>query len=279
MRQYLDGSVPAEQLLVGRINTLVNAVEYTWFTRGENVLYWHWSPDYGWAMNMQIRGYNETLITYIVAACSPTFAISKAVYQQGYARNGGIRNGNIYYGYVLPLGESYGGPLFFTQYSFLGLDPRNLSDTYASYWQQNVNQTLINRSYCINNPRNYLGYSTDCWGLSACDIPFGYEANSPTNDNGVIAPTAALSSMAYTPAESMKALHHYYYILGNRLFGDYGFYDAFDETEGWWASSTLAIDQGPIICMIENYRTGLLWNLFMSNPEVNTGLTALGFTH
>ncbi|HNY02425.1 MAG TPA: glucoamylase family protein [Bacteroidales bacterium] len=279
MRQYLNGSVPAEQALKERITALVNAVDYTWFTRGENVLYWHWSPDYGWAMNMPIRGYNETLITYIVAACSPTHPIAPAVYHQGYARNGAIRNGNSYYGYVLPLGEAYGGPLFFTHYSFLGLDPRNLSDAYANYWQQNVNQSLINRQYCITNPKKFLGYSTDCWGLTACDNPWGYNAHSPTNDLGVIAPTAALSAFPYTPAESMRALHHYYYILGNRMFGPYGFYDAFDETEGWWASSTLAIDQGPIVCMIENYRSGLLWDLFMSCPEVPAGLDALGFSH
>lgn len=279
MRQYLNTSIPAEQLLIGRINTLVNAVEYTWFTRGENVLYWHWSPDYGWAMNMQIRGYNETLITYVMAACSPTYAIAPSVYHSGYASNGGIRNGNSYYGYVLPLGEPYGGPLFFTHYSFLGLDPRNLTDTYASYWQQNVNQSLINNAHCIQNPGKYIGYSTDCWGLTACDNPWGYEAHSPTNDLGVIAPTAAVSSIPYTPVESLKAIRHYYYILGNRMFGEYGFYDAFDMTDGWWASSTLAIDQGPIICMIENYRSGLLWNLFMSCPEVQTGLTSLGFTY
>ncbi len=279
MRQYLNAAVPAEQLLIGRINALVNAVEYTWFTQGQNVLYWHWSPDYGWAMNMQIRGYNETLITYVMAASSPTHAIAPAAYHQGYARNGAIKNGNSYYGYTLPLGEAYGGPLFFTQYSFLGLDPRNLSDQYANYWTQNVNQSLINMQHCIHNPKKWLGYSADCWGLTACDNPWGYNAHSPTNDLGVIAPTAALSAMPFTPAESMKALHHFYYLLGNRLFGDYGFYDSFDETEGWWASSTLAIDQGPIVCMIENHRSQLLWNLFMSCPEVQSGLTSLGFTY
>ncbi len=279
LRQYLTSTVPAEKNMIDRINVLLNGVEYDWFTRGQNVLYWHWSPNYNWAMNMQIRGYNETLITYVVAATSTSHPISPAVYHQGYARNGAIMNGNSYYGYTLPLGESYGGPLFFTHYSFLGLNPKNLKDIYADYWQQNVNQSLINWSYCAQNPRNWIGYSSSCWGLTASDNPWGYEAQSPTNDLGVITPTAAISALPYCPEQSMKAIHRFYYNLGNRLWGEYGFYDAFDPTEGWWADSSLAIDEGPIICMIENYRTGLLWNLFMSAPEVNAGLTKLGFTY
>ena len=279
MRQYLNPATPAEQILITRISALTNAIEYDWFTRGQNVLYWHWSPDYGWAMNMQIRGYNETLITYVVAATSTTHPIAPAAYHQGYASNGAIRNGSSYYGYLLPLGESYGGPLFFTHYSFLGLNPKNLVDVYANYWQQNVNQSLINRSYCMENPKNYVGYSGACWGLTACDNPWGYDAHSPANDLGVIAPTAAISALPYTPDQSMSAIRFYYYTLGDHLWGTYGFYDSFDATEGWWADSYLAIDQGPIICMIENYRSGLLWNLFMSAPEVKTGLTKLGFTY
>jgi len=280
MRQYLDPAVPAEQALAERIRILTDGVEYDWFTRGgQNVLYWHWSPNVGWVMNMQIRGYNETLITYVVAATSTTHPVASAVYHQGYARSGAIVNGNSYYGYVLPLGESYGGPLFYTHYSFLGLNPTNLVDAYADYWLQNVNQSLINRAYCMANPKNFIGYSSDCWGLTACDNPWGYNAHSPTNDLGVIAPTAAVSALPYTPAESMAAIRFFYYTLGDRLWGEYGFYDAFAVNEGWWADSYLAIDQGPIVCMIENYRSGLLWDLFMSSPEVQAGLTKLGFTY
>ena len=278
-RQYLDQNITAEKSLIDRINILLNGVEYDWFTRGLNVLYWHWSPNYNWAMNMPVRGYNETLITYVVAASSTTHTISKAVYQQGYAQNGAIKNGNSYLGYILPLGDSYGGPLFFTQFSYLGLNPVHLQDIYASYMLQNVNQSLINWAYCSQNPKNWVGYSASCWGLTASDNPWGYDAQSPTNDLGVITPTAAISALPYTPEQSMKAIHQFYYVLGNRLWGEYGFYDAFDITEGWWADSTLAIDQGPIICMIENYRTSLLWNLFMSAPEVDAGLTKLGFTY
>jgi hypothetical protein len=279
VRQYLNPANPIEQNLITRIDAITDAVEYDWFTRGQNVLYWHWSPNSGWIMNMQIRGYSETLITYIVAAASTTHPISAAVYHQGYAQNGNIRNGNSYYGYLLPLGPAYGGPLFFTQYSFLGLDPRNLSDQYASYWEQNVNQSLINWSYCYTNPKGYLGYSKSCWGLTASDNPWGYNAQSPTNDLGVISPTAAVSAIAFTPAQSMDAIRFFYYTVGDKLWGEYGFYDAFAPTEGWWANSYIAIDQGPMICMIENYRSGLLWDLFMSHPKVDAALAKLGFTH
>lgn len=279
MRQYLNATDAGEKNLIDRINALCDSVDYNWFTRGEDVLYWHWSPDYGWAMNMKIQGYNETLITYVVAASSRTHPISAAAYTKGYAKNGAIVNGNIYYGYTLPLGPAYGGPLFFTHYSFLGLDPRNLSDQYADYWKQNVNQSLINHAYCVDNPHNYVGYGPHSWGLTASDNPWGYNAHSPTNDLGVISPTAAISAIAYTPEQSMDAIRHFYYYLGDRLWGEYGFYDAFDPTEVWWADSYLAIDQGPIICMIENHRTALLWNLFMSCPEIQKGLDTLGFNY
>nr|PZN52423.1 MAG: hypothetical protein DIU61_11495 [Bacteroidota bacterium] len=279
-RQYLDAGVAAELELINRINALWHSVEWDWYTRGgQNVLYWHWSPDKNWIMNHRIQGYNECLITYVLAASSPTHTIDAEVYHQGWAQSGAIVNGETYYGITLPLGSDYGGPLFFSHYSFLGLDPRNLSDAYANYWTQNVNHTLINRAYCAANPRGYVGYSDDCWGLTASDNHQGYSAHSPTNDLGVITPTAALSSMPYTPDESLEAARFFYYKLGDRLWGDYGFYDAFNITEQWFANSWLAIDQGPIIVMIENHRTGLLWDLFMSCPEIQDGLTKLGFSY
>jgi hypothetical protein len=188
-------------------------------------------------------------------------------------------NNKSFYGIHLPLGHDYGGPLFFAHYSFLGLDPRNLSDQYASYWTQNVAHSKINQAYCIANPRKFVGYSADCWGLTASDIQNGYTASSPTNDRGVIAPTAAISSIPYTPEESLKAIRFFYYILGDKLWGEYGFYDAFNLTNLWVASSYLAIDQGPIICMIENYRSGMLWETFMLNADVQEGLNKLDFTY
>jgi hypothetical protein len=279
-RQYFSKPTPEEAKLRSDINEIWETVEWSWFRReGQNTLYWHWSPDYGWEMNHQIRGWDECLIAYVLAASSPTYPIPKVVYDEGWARNGSMRNGASYYGLTLPLGSSYGGPMFFAHYSFLGLNPKNLRDTYASYWTQNVNHTLINMNYCIQNPLNYRGYSADCWGLTASDGDQGYSAHSPTNDRGVITPTAALSSMPYTPVESMKALHFFYYKLGDLIWSEHGFHDAFNLTTGWFDKRYLAIDQGPIIVMIENHRTGLLWDIFMSCPEIQAGLTKLGFTY
>lgn len=277
-RQYFNGIDAAETQLRTDINSIWNAVEWDWFRQNnQEVLYWHWSPTYTWQMNHPIKGWNESLITYVLAASSTTHSIPKSVYTAGWASNGGMVNGNTYLGYTLPLGPEKGGPLFFAHYSFLGIDPNNLTDQYAAYFTQNRNHTLINYNHCIANPGKYFGYSDSCWGLTASDINNGYNASSPTNDVGVIAPTAALSSFPYTPAESMKALKFFYYVLGNKIWRDYGFVDAFSLHQPWFADSYLAIDQGPIIVMIENYRSGLLWDLFMSCPEVKTGMKNLGF--
>lgn len=278
VRQYLDTTNSSEKQIVDKINTLLSGIEWSWYTKNnEDVLYWHWSPTVGWAMNMQVRGYNEALITYFMAATSTTYPINASVYHKGWANNGGIANGKSFYGIKLPVGYDYGGPLFFAHYSFLGLNPTNLSDQYANYWEQNVSHTLINRLHCINNPGRFLLYSAQCWGLTASDDNTGYGVHEPTRDIGVISPTAALSSFPYTPEYSMEALKFFYYVLGDRIWGEYGFYDAFNPTVGWWGNSYLAIDQGPIIVMIENHRSGLCWNLFMSAPEVQAAITKLGF--
>jgi len=281
-RQYFDNTSNIQETQLREIiNTLWQNVEWDWFRKNnENALYWHWSPTDGWAMNMKVQGWNEALMVYILAASSPTHTIDRTVYENGWALNGGIRLNQSYYGIPLQLGEPYGGPLFFAHYSFLGLDPRNLSDQYANYWQQNVNHSLINYSYCKANPNGNRGYGPDCWGLTASDVPDGYSASSPTSDIGVIAPTAAISSIPYTPAESMNAIRFFYYKLGDKIWADnYGFVDAFSMRDTWFATSHLAIDQGPEIVMIENYRSGLIWNLFMSAPEIQTGLTKLGFSY
>ena len=277
-RQYFNTGDATETALRTKINNLWNKVEWDWFRQGnQQVLYWHWSPDKAWIMNAPIRGWNEALITYIMAASSNTHSIDSGVYKNGWALNGSIKNGATYYGYTLPLGPSFGGPLFFEHYTFMGVNPNSLTDPYAAYQTQTTNHTLINYNYCKANPNNYYGYSDSCWGLTAGDIPNGYAANSPTSDIGVITPTAALSSFPYTPTQSMQALKFFYYKLGDKLWGQYGFYDAFSLKDTWFASSTLAIDQGPIIVMIENHRSGLVWNLFMSCPEVKAGLLKLGF--
>jgi hypothetical protein len=262
--QYFSGADEAD--IREAIDRIWRGVEWDWYTRGgQNVLYWHWSPDKDWAMNMKIQGWNEALIVYVLAASSPTHPISADVYHKGWARNGSMK-------------PSQNGPLFFAHYSFLGMNPHGLKDTYcSSYWDQNVAHAQYNYDYCVRNPGKHSGYSADCWGLTASDIPNGYTASAPSNDVGVIAPTAALASMPYLPEKCMAALHTFYYIYGDKLWGDYGFRDAFCLDKNWFAPSYIAIDQGPIVLMIENYRTGLLWNLFMADTDVQKGLTRLGF--
>lgn len=277
-RQYFDGNTNAEKNIRQRITALWEAVEWTWYTQGQNVLYWHWSPDYGFKIGLQIRGWNEALIVYVLAASSPTYPIDPEVYHQGWGRGGAMKNGNSYYDITLPLGPKKGGPLFFAHYSFIGLNPKGLTDRYADYWKQNKAHALINYKYCMKNPLGYRGYGGAAWGLTSSDGPDGYAMHSPTQDLGVITPTAAISSIPYTPEKSLAAMHYFYEELGDRLWGRYGFHDAYSLQYRWFAESYLAIDQGPIVAMIENYRTGLLWELFMSDTDVKRGLTRLGFS-
>ncbi len=281
-RQYFSSADATETDLRNKINIIYNGVEWNWYRQNnQNVLYWHWSLDKGWLINQQISGWNEALIVYTLAASAPSAAnrIPPIVYTNGWARNGAMVNNNTYFGFQLPLGPALGGPLFLSQCSFLGINPNGLNDAYADYKKQVTNHTKINYEYCRANPKGWNGYSNLCWGLTASDVPNGYNANEPgNNDIGVISPTAAISSMPFTPTESINALKFFYYKLGDKVWGQYGFYDAFKLSDPWFASSNLAIDQGPIIIMIENYRTGLLWNLFTSAPEVKAGMLSLGFS-
>jgi hypothetical protein len=227
-------------------------------------------------MNFALRGFNETHILYILAKASPKHSIPSSLYSSGWAGQNYV-NGQKYYGIKLDVGTSRGGPLFFSHYSYLGFDPRNKKDAYCNYFNRNQAHSLINRAYCIENPKKYPNYSESCWGLTASDNPTGYSAHEPNNDNGTITPTAALSSMPYTPKESLAALKYFYNTYGKKVWGEMGFYDAFNVSKNWFSSSYLAIDQGPIIDMIENHRTGLLWNNFMKNPEIAPALSSLGF--
>ncbi len=279
-RAYFNAESPVENELRNRISWLWNDIEWNWFTRdGQDVLYWHWSPNNGWAMNFPVRGFNECLIMYVLAAAGERYPVPASVYHNGWAQSNFFNNGKEFYGIKLPLGFDYGGPLFFSHYSFLGLNPRGLKDRYADYWEQNRNHTLINREHCVRNPNGFKGYGPNSWGLTASDTYNGYNAHSPTNDFGTITPTAALSAFPYTPEYSMQALRHFYEDLGDKIWSEYGFVDAFNETRNWYANSHLAIDQGPIIVMIENHRSGLLWKLFMGIPEIQKGLRKLGFEH
>ncbi|MCG2615923.1 beta-glucosidase [Terrimonas sp. NA20] len=283
VRQYYKDGSPAEKALAARIDKLWREIEFDWYRNGKNALYWHWSPNYGWDMNFAVSGYNECLIMYILAAASPTHGVAAEVYHDGWAENGKIREPREALGYTLQLrhhGAPNGGPLFWAHYSYLGLDPRGLKDQYADYWMENQHQALINYQWCVNNAKGFKGYGPDSWGLTSSYSVKGYSGHAPSaeRDLGVISPTAALSSFPYTPDQSMAAMKHWYNDKKDKLWGSYGFYDAFSETDNWFLPRYLAIDQGPIVVMMENHRTGLLWNLFMSCPEVKTGLKKLGFS-
>jgi hypothetical protein len=178
----------------------------------------------------------------------------------------------------MPLGPEGGGPLFLSQYSFLGLDPRGLRDRYADYGEQARAHALVNRAHCLANPHDWRGYGPAFWGLTAGDDPAGYVAHAPDNDTGVVCPTAALASLPFAPAETMPVLRHLHDDLGDRLFGEGGFADGISLHHDWTAESRLAIDQGPIVVALENHRSGLLWRLFMGRPEVRRGLARLGFS-
>jgi hypothetical protein len=283
VRQYLKNGNDNEQTLANRIDKLWKDVDFNWYRNGKNVLYWHWSPTYAWEMNFPVTGYNECLIMYVLGASSPTHGIPAEVYHEGWAQNGKINHTTTKYGHTLTLShngaQEYGGPLFWSHYSYLGLDPRGLKDRYADYWKENKNHVLIDYEWCVENPKHFKGYGPDSWGLTSSYSVKGYSGHAPgmQRDLGVISPTAALSSMPYTPEQSMRAMKHWYNDLGDKVYGIYGFYDAFSETDNWFPKRYLAIDEGPIVVMMENYRSALLWNLFMSCPEVQQGLKKLGF--
>jgi len=281
VRQYFDDSNdPVETEIRSRATQMWEQVEWNWYLqhRGSQVLYWHWSPNYGWRINHAIRGYNECMIAYLLAIASPTHPIPASCYYNGWASAASYANSNTYYGYRQWVGPEKGGPLFFTHYSHLGFDPRNKSDDFCNYFDNSRNISLINRAHCIDNPFGHAGYSDLVWGLTASFNPWGYSAHSPTNDNGTISPTAALSAMPYVPDESMATLNEFYYTYGANLWCPFGFSDAFNLSQNWFAHGCLAIDQGPIVIMVENFRTQLCWDLFMANPEIQPMLDAIGWT-
>ncbi|MEK6479466.1 glucoamylase family protein [Catalinimonas sp. 4WD22] len=283
VRQYFRDGNEEERALAAKIDELWKSVEWDWYTQGKDVLYWHWSPNYAWDMNFPVGGYNECLIMYILAAASPTHGIEAEVYHQGWARSGNIETDREYYDYDLVLDhfehdDAPVGPLFWAHYSYLGLDPRNLEDRYGNYWELNQHHALSNYAYALENPENYEGYGEKCWGLTSSYSINGYAGHRPGHDLGVISPTAALSSFPYTPEKSMQMLKFIYH-EADSLVGQYGPFDAFSFEFDWYTPRYLAIDQGPIPVMIENHRTGLLWDLFMSAPEIQEGLDKLGFQY
>ncbi|HLP03893.1 MAG TPA: glucoamylase family protein [Paludibacter sp.] len=282
---YFNKNNADEKLLVDRISRLWETVEWSWYTRGTDLLYSYWSKNHGWKMSRSLNGFDEALIAYVLAASSPTYPIERSVYENGYKKSSYYLNGKNYYGVKLDLGMEYGGPLSFAHYSFLGLNPNGLTDGSTNYFEQNRKHALVQVAYATENPNKHEGLGPSCWGFTLSDDPVdGYSPHRPgtKEENGTISPTAAISSIVYTPTESLNALRNFYFVKGRKLFGKFGFYDAFnmDMVEGQQVvHSYRAIGQGPIAVMIENYRSGLLWSLFMKNADVKRGLTKLGFSY
>lgn len=295
-RAYFNKNNENEKTIRDRITTIWQNIEWDWYRRypDSKYLYWHWSPDKAWIINHRLTGWNETMVTYLLAIASPTHNVPASLYYSGWANQdstgqqyrmnwGGTEegsmytNGNTYFGIKLKVGVSDGGPLFFTHYSYMGYDPHLINDKYTNYFDNNKNIALINYRYCVKNPNNYKGYGDSCWGLTASDGPYNYSADEPvaSRDHGKIAPTGAVSSFPYTPVESMKALKNYYYNYGKFLWGAYGFRDAFNLSENWCSDLYMGLNQAPMVVMIENYRTGLIWKLFMSDKDVKKGLEKL----
>ncbi len=281
LRNYFNGSDASSVEIRETADRLWKDIDWDWYRNGgQNVLYWHWSPNFDFQKNMKVSGWNEALITYIMAASSPTHGIPKAVYDNGWARNGNMINKRTYYSYEINLSPNWGGPLFWIHYTHLGINPHGLKDQYADYWEENLNTAQIHYAYAMDNPLGYLNYGENCWGLTASDDPYGYTAHKPMdNDNGTISPTAALASMPYTPDASMRALKYFYRERGADIFGKYGPFDAFNDDLDWISGSYLGIDQGPIVVMLENHRTGLLWKNVMKDADVQSGLEELGFQY
>jgi hypothetical protein len=295
-REYFNSNNEKEKNIRERITKIWEGIEWDWYTKesGSKFLYWHWSPDKAWLINHKLIGWNETMITYILGISSPTHSIPASMYYSGWASQGEeaqkyrsawgktqdgshYTNGNVYYGIPLKVGVSNGGPLFFVHYSFLGLDPHQMKDSYTDYFSNNRNIALINYRYCVENPEKNVGYGGAAWGLTASDGPWRYAADEPNErgDNGKMTPTGALASFPYTPEESMKALKNYYRNYGKFLWGAYGFRDSFNLDENWCSEIFMGLNQAPIDVMIENYRTGLLWKLFMQSPDIQSGLKRL----
>ena len=294
-RQYFDRDTPAEREIRDSVTRFWREAEWDWFRKApdSDFLYWHWSPDHGFKISHPLVGWNETMIIYLLAIASPTHAVPASLYHTGWAgqsdlavryrRNWGRTaegdhyvNGHIYYGTKLDVGVGSGGELFFTHFSFMGFDPRRKRDRYTNYFDNNRNIALIHHAYAIANPLHRVGYGDASWGRSA-GVNAGSGRSTPAGDNGTITPSAALSSIPYTPDESMKALRHFYRDLGDRLWGIYGFRDGFNETDNWFEDVYMGLNQAPIVVMIENYRTGLVWKRFMANPEIAPALAAIGF--
>lgn len=298
-QSYFDGDSPEEQKIRALADTLYRRVEWDWFLNDSTRLSMGYRPERGFLQN-DWHGYNEAMILLVLALGSPTHPIPA----EGWQAWCDTYEWDAFYGQEHLNFE----PLFGHQYSQMYIDFREIQDPYmkakgSDYFQNSRMATLTNRAYCMDNPRQFVGYGEDCWGLTACDGPrvldtiwqgepvqfFTYRARgaSPQRivDDGTIAPTAAGGSVPFAPEVCLPALEYMWTTYYDDLIGEYGFRDAFNPTftfcegceNGWFDTDYLGIDQGPILIQIENHRSGLVWEIMKRNPYIRKGLERAGF--
>lgn len=277
VREYFTGKNVTEAEIRERADGLWRRVRWDRLVAPGHRLYWHW-PIEGRAHPMRITGSNEGHLAYLLAAASPTHPVPAAVYHEGWVGSHVVID-RTFHGVPLEVGRPHGFPLFWTHYSYLGFDPRGITDHHVGdYFTHHRNVARIHWEYAQANPGGFESYGPLRWGLTASMGPDGYRAWTPVReDTGTIAPTAALSSFPYTPEKSLAMLEDLYAERGHDLWGAFGFFDAFNDSRNWVATDAwIGIDVGPIAPMIENHRTGLCWRLFMQAPEIRDAVERLG---
>lgn len=278
-KQYFDGTNSDETSIRTMADAIFNRIDWNWMARGTDAVAMGWKPTTGFTNFSDWIGYNEGMIIYVLGlgtATSPLPASAWSKWTSGY--NWSTLNG---YSFVpFP-------PLFTHQYSHCWIDFRHITDAYmnahdSTYFENSRRATLAQRNYCIANPLGRTGYSSTNWGLTACDTPppvnYGVHGAPPAlNDDGTLAPTAPGGSMAFAPEVCLPTLRAMYKQFRTHIWSAYGFKDAFNLNPTWYGPDELGIDEGPIVVMIENYRTQQPWRLFMRNAEVQRGLQRAGF--
>lgn len=284
-RQYFDGQDSVETLIRQLADSIYYRMDWNLMRNYNNGIMMGWTPEHGFADASgnaygQWVGYNEASIMYILALGSPTHPVDYTAWQtwtQGY--DYGTQYGFTYV--IFP-------PLFGHQYSQCWIDYRNIADDYMkshnlNYFENSRRATLAQRAYAIANPGGFVGYSDTLWGITASDVPGGYTARGAPpaeNDDGTITPTAPVSSIAFAPEVVIPVIQTLWDSYGAKLWTKYGFRDAFNLSLStqWWDTDVIGIDEGPMIIMIENYRTQAVWNRFMQNADIQRGLAAAHFT-
>jgi hypothetical protein len=280
-KQYFDAADSLDGVVRALADSIYYRMDWNWFRNGDPSIEMGWVPSTKFGTFGPWIGYNEAMILYILALGSPTYPVPAGVWQtwtSGYSYR-------IHYGYAFIEFP----PLFGHQYSHCWIDFRSINDAVMrprgfTYFENSRRATLAQRAYCAANPKAWVGYSDTLWGITACDSPPGplypYSARGAPpaqNDDGTIAPTAVGGSIAFAPEVCIPTLRSMYDTYRSQIWMKYGFRDAFNLTQNWWGPDVIGIDQGPIIIMIENYRTQRVWNRFMRNPDIQRGLERAGF--